>query len=260
MNPELNNMMQLLLRWAHIVAGILWIGHLYFFNFVNIPFQGKMEGPTKKAVNPELLPRALFWFRWGAAWTWITGILLAGLIYYHGRIVFEDPNTGNPWLWLAIVLVVLAVGFVIYNAIMKAIANKVVGATISMVLFAGAYLVLEYVGKFSGRALYIHAGAIFGTMMALNVWMVIWPNQKKIISALKEGNPLPADSAEVKSAGLRSRHNTYMSMPLMYLMVSNHYPTLYGHEYRDIFLAVIIVVGFAVTRWLYAKSAKVQGF
>ncbi|HET7710577.1 MAG TPA: urate hydroxylase PuuD, partial [Thermoanaerobaculia bacterium] len=130
MNPEVNTWMQLIFRWAHLVAGIVWIGHLYFFNFVNIPFQGKMDGPTKRAVNPELLPRALFWFRWGAAWTWITGILLGGLIYYHGRIVFEDPSAGNPWLWLAIVLVVLAVGFVLYNAIMKAVANKVVGAAI----------------------------------------------------------------------------------------------------------------------------------
>src|ERR671934_4123 len=74
-------------RCAHVVAGITWIGHLYFFNWVNGPFQGKIDGPTKKAVNPELMPRALFWFRWGAAWTWITGVLLAGLIYYQSRQV-----------------------------------------------------------------------------------------------------------------------------------------------------------------------------
>ncbi len=142
MNPEINNWLQLILRWGHVVVGIIWIGHLYFFNWVNGPFQGKMDGATKKLVNPELMPRALFWFRWGAAWTWITGILLAGLIYYQGRIVFEDPNVGNTWLWLAIVLVLLAIGFVIYNAIMKAIANKVVAAAICLVIFAGVYLFL----------------------------------------------------------------------------------------------------------------------
>ena len=74
-----------LFRWIHVLAGVIWIGHLYFFNFVNAPFQGKLDGPTKKAVNPELLPRALWWFRWGAAWTWVTGVLLLLLVYYHGR-------------------------------------------------------------------------------------------------------------------------------------------------------------------------------
>lgn len=262
MNPEVTNWMQLILRWAHLAAGILWIGHLYFFNFVNIPLQGKLEGPTKKAVNPELLPRALYWFRWGAAWTWITGILLGGLIYYHGRIVFEDPNAGNPWLWLAIVLVVLIVGFVVYNAIMKAIANKTVAALICLALFAGVYYFLAVVGKFGGRALYIHAGVILGTMMAGNVWMVIWPNQQKIIRALKDGSPLPPDSPEVKIAGLRSRHNTFMSVPLLFMMISNHYPTVYGADpmIRDGILAAIIALGFVAVRWLYAKSTKVEGF
>ncbi len=262
MNPEMNNWMQLIFRWAHLVAGIVWIGHLYFFNFVNIPFQGKMDGPTKRAVNPELLPRALYWFRWGAAWTWITGILLGGLIYYHGRIVFEDPSAGNPWLWLAIVLVVLAVGFVIYNFIMKTVANKVAGAAICLAIFVAVYYFLAYVGKFSGRSLYIHAGLIFGTMMALNVWMVIWPNQKKIIAALKDGNPLAPDSPEVKIAGLRSRHNTFMSVPLMFTMISNHYPNAYGADpmVRDLILFGIIAAGFGITRWLYGKAAKVAGF
>jgi uncharacterized membrane protein len=260
MNEDLNTLIQLFLRWAHVVAGIAWIGHLWFFNWVNGPFQAKIDGPTKRAVNPELMPRALYWFRWGAAWTWITGILLAGLIYYHGKIVFEDPNAGNPWLWLALVLIVLAVGFVVYNAIMKALANKVAGAAICLVLFAASYLFFEYVGKFGGRALYIHAGAILGTIMALNVWMVIWPNQKKILTALKAGTPLAPDSPEVKIAGLRSRHNTYMSVPLIFFMISNHYPTMYGANYRDFCALGVVVVGFVSVWLLYKQSAKVQGF
>jgi uncharacterized membrane protein len=260
MNEDLNTLMQAVFRWAHVVAGVAWIGLLYFFNLVNGPFQGKIDGPTKKAVNPELLPRALYWFRWGAAWTWLTGILLAGLIYYHGKIVFEDTTRTDVWLWLAVVLVTLAVGFVIYNAIMKALANKVVGAAICLVLFAAAYLFLEHVGKFSGRSLYIHAGTMLGTIMALNVWMVIWPNQKKIITALKEGSPLAPDSPEVKIAGLRSRHNTYMSVPLVFLMISNHYPTMYSNPYRDICALGVIVAGFVTVWLLYKKAGKVPGF
>ena len=261
MSPKLNEILQLFFRWAHVVAGITWIGHLYFFNWVNGPFQTKIDGPTKKTVNPELLPRALFWFRWGAAWTWITGILLAGLIYYQAKeVLFEQDHIGNSWLWLFIVLVLLAVGFVVYNAIMKALANKVVAAAICLVLFAGSYLFLEYVGHFGGRALYIHVGAIFGTMMALNVWMIIWPYQKKIITALKAGTPLPADSPEVKIAGLRSRHNTYMSVPLVFAMISNHYPTMFSNPYRDFCMLGVIVLGFFAVWLCYKKAGKVPGF
>jgi uncharacterized membrane protein len=262
MPNEVNTVLQLFFRWAHIVAGIAWIGHLYFFNWVNGPFQGKIDGPTKKVINPELLPRALFWFRWGAAWTWITGVLLVGLIYYQSRQVLFETGDGNPWLWLFVVLVIWALGFVLYNAIMKSIANKTVAAGICLVLYAVAYGILECpkLGHFSGRALYIHAGATFGTIMAMNVWMVIWPYQKKIITALKEGNPLPADSPEVKIAGLRSRHNTYMSIPLVFFMISNHYPTMYGNPYRDACATGVIILGFIAARLMYGKAGKVQGF
>ena len=257
MPQSVNDILQLFLRWAHVVAGVLWIGHLYFFNFVNAHVAKSRDGPTKKVVVPELMPRALFWFRWGAAWTWLTGVLLAGLVYYHSKIVFEDPTdpNNNPWLWLAIVMVILVVGFLAYNAVMKAVKNVIVANTIVLVLFAAAYLFLEYVGKFGGRSLYIHAGLILGTMMALNVWMVIWPYQKKIIGATKEGTA--PDAALVAQAGLRSRHNTFMSVPLIFTMISNHYPTIYGHQYRDIYLLAVIVLGFAATRWMYGKSGKV---
>ena len=258
MPPEINNLMQAILRWAHVVAGVMWIGHLYFFNWVNAHFAKALDGPTKKIVVPELMPRALYWFRWGAAWTWLTGFLLAGLIYYHGRIVFVDTSKPGAMLCLLIFVILLAVGFVVYNAVMKAVANVLAANTIVLVLFAAAYLFLEYVGGFGGRSLYIHAGMILGTMMAMNVWMVIWPSQKKIITATKEGTP--PDAALVAQAGLRSRHNTFMSVPLLFLMVSNHYPTMYGNTYRDLCLLGVLVVGFAATRWLYGKSAKVAAF
>jgi len=256
MNPEMNNVIQAVLRWAHIVAGILWIGHLYFFNFVNAHVAKALDGPTKKSMVPELMPRALYWFRWGAAWTWITGLLLGALIFYHGRAVFEDPNSGNPWLWLAIVLAILIGGFLVYNLIMKAIKNVVVSSAICLLLLAGAYYLLAEVGKFGGRSLYIHVGMILGTMMAFNVWMVIWPAQRKIIAAIAAGTA--PDANLVALAGLRSRHNTYMSVPLVFTMISYHYPTMYSGRYRDVCLAAVLALGFVVVRWLYAKSAKVS--
>jgi len=259
MNPEMNNWMQLIFRWIHVVAGIAWIGHLYFFNFVNGPLAKTYTPETRKLVVPELMPRALYWFRWGAAWIWITGILLAGLVYYQSNNLFEDPqNGGNPWLWLAVFVVVILVGFVVYNAIMKGVKNLIAANNICLVLFAASYLLLEYVGKYSGRALYIHAGAIFGSMMAGNVWMIIWPYQKRIITAIKNGTA--PDPADVATATLRSRHNTFMSVPLVFTMISNHYQTVFGSPYRDIILALIIAIGFMATSLLYKKSAKVTGF
>jgi uncharacterized membrane protein len=150
---------------------------------------------------------------------------------------------------------------VIYNLVLKNVKNVVVASTINLVLFAIVYAVLECLGHFSGRALYIHAGGIFGTMMALNVWMVIWPYQQKIIKGVKGDQPA-ADAETVRQAGLRSRQNTYMSVPLIFLMISNHYPTVYGADplVRDGILAAVIILGFLFTRWMYAKAAAVQGF
>ena len=261
MNPEVNNWLQLIFRWGHVIAGVMWIGHLWFFNFVNTPLQGKLDAGTKKMVVPELMPRALFWFRWGAAWTWITGFLLLGLIYYQTKtVLFDQDHIGNPWLWLAVVLIALAIGFVIYNLILKKVANVMVASIINLVLFAIVYFVLECFGHFSGRSLYIHAGGIFGTMMALNVWMVIWPYQQKIIRGVKDGTP--ADAETIRQAGLRSRQNTYMSVPLIFLMISNHYPTVYGADplVRDGILAAVIILGFLLVKWMYSKAAAVQGF
>ncbi|HEX7152951.1 MAG TPA: urate hydroxylase PuuD [Thermoanaerobaculia bacterium] len=260
MPPEINSTLQLILRWSHVVAGIIWIGHLYFFNWVNAHFAKLLDGPTKKTVVPELMPRALYWFRWGAAWTWITGLLLSGLIYYHGKAVFADPSDprNNAWLWLAIVVVIVIVGFLIYNVVMKAVKNVAVASAIMLLLLAGVYVFLERVGHFSGRSLYIHTGLILGTIMAANVWMVIWPSQKKIIAAIKEGTA--PDANLVAQAGLRSRQNTFMSVPLVFTMISNHYPEMYGNSFHGVCLAGVFVIGFIAVRLLYGKSGKVTGF
>ena len=108
--------LEAIFRWMHILAGILWIGHLYFFNFVNGPLQGKLEGPTKRAVNPELLPRALFWFRWGAAWTWITGVLILLIVYYMQGLVTEgQASTTGTWVMVAVTFLAVFV----YDALFK---------------------------------------------------------------------------------------------------------------------------------------------
>jgi uncharacterized membrane protein len=92
MDGNITNWLNLIFRWIHVVAGIAWIGHLYFFNWVNAHFAKTLTAENKKAVVPELMPRALYWFRWGAAWTWITGLLLLALVYYGQGALFQDPS------------------------------------------------------------------------------------------------------------------------------------------------------------------------
>src|SRR5579885_3607085 len=114
---QATDILQSLFRWIHVVAGILWIGLLYFFNWVNGPFAATMDGDTKKKVVPELMPRALFWFRWGAAYTWVTGVLLLLLVFYHGGAAFEGTNGPNPAAWASLALVFVAPFF--YDALVK---------------------------------------------------------------------------------------------------------------------------------------------
>src|SRR5436309_696027 len=144
---------QALLRWIHIVAGIIWIGLLYFFNFVNAGFAATMDGPTKQKVVPELMPRALYWFRWGAAWTWVTGILLLGLVYYMGGALLEATSTMSVATGALIGLALLVVGFAVYDALWKSPLGKqpMAGSIVSLVLLAAAAWWLSTI--FSGRAM-----------------------------------------------------------------------------------------------------------
>ncbi len=259
MNSDLNAWMQLIFRWIHVVAGVIWLGHLYFFNFVNAHVAKTYDAAAKQKVAPELMPRALYWFRMGAAWTWVTGLVLAGLVYYMGGALFAEPGQqqkSGPWL--GIFVVVLMVGFVVYNFIMKAVKNVGAASAICLLLLAATWALFDRIAGFSGRALYIHMGAILGTMMAGNVWMIIWPAQRKILAALKEGSAPDAD--KVALAGLRSRQNTYMSIPLIFTMISNHYPNIYGSENSAIYFAILTAVGFIAARLLLAKSAQIKGF
>jgi len=247
-------------RWLHFGAGVLWIGLLYFFNWVNSAFAPTMDGETKKKVVPELMPRALYWFRWGAAFTWITGVFLLFLVYYHGydgSNLFEGqhpPAEAMDWL---IPFLGLIVDFVVYDLLFKAMAKQHAVAVViwGLIAIAFAYYLREISG-FSMRAVYIHVAALFGTAMAANVWMRIWPAQRRIITAIKSGQA--PDPADVGMAGLRSKHNTYMSVPLLLFMVSVHQEMMLGADWR-IALPVVLVVGWVVTYAIYAKAKTVPG-
>jgi uncharacterized membrane protein len=259
---EISAVLSTIFRWLHVIAGVVWIGHLYFFNFVNIPFAAKMkEAGASKTVVPELMPRALYWFRWGAAWTWVTGVLLLLLVFYHGGIALEE---GHAWGTGGFVSIAIAfLGFVVYDALYKSpLAQNARNASIvAFVLVAVALIVFVYSGHFSYRGYSIHVGAMFGTAMAFNVWFRIWPAQQKIITAVKNG--AAPDAALVTLAGMRSRHNTYMSVPLLWMMINAHtagtwFSSMFGAPWIGVLL--MILLGWHLVFQFYQKSTKVPGF
>ncbi len=252
---------QIFFRWIHIIAGVVWIGLLYFFNWVNSGFAPTMDAETKQKVVPELMPRALFWFRWGAAYTWISGIILLFLMYYIGSNLQNaaagdaTPEAASSW---GIALAGLFVGFFVYDLLSKKLAGQlwpnllVWGAVVTAY---GWYLSTSL--GFPARAMIVHCGAMFGTAMAANVWMRIWPAQQRIIAAIKAGEA--PDGADAGMAGLRSKHNTYMSIPLLLFMLSPDQGAILQVSQPWLFVAFVMVVGFLMCHRLYAKAASVGG-
>jgi uncharacterized membrane protein len=251
---ETTDVLQAIFRWIHVVSGIIWIGLLYFFNFVNGPFAATMDGPTKQKVVPELMPRALFWFRWGAAWTWITGVLMLLLVFYHGKLAFD---AGHGWgTGPLIMIAVTFLAFVVYDAIFKSGLGKDLrtGAAVCFVILVVIVFCFIAVGGFGYRGYTIHTGTLLGTIMAANVWMRIWPSQRKIITATKQGQA--PDAALVALAGARSRHNTYMSVPLVWTMINSHTTAFAG----PISLLIAVLLGWGAVYWIYGKAGTVKGF
>lgn len=249
-----------LFRWIHVVAGVIWIGHLYFFNWVNAHLAKTYDADSKKKVVPELMPRALYWFRYGALFTWITGILLLGMVYHMGTGMMAENDADKGLNIGRGAVIAIIIGPMLYDILWKTVfkGKEMAGVVVSFIVLA---VLTWYFDHFlPGRAAYIHVGAMLGTTMAMNVWMRIWPAQKKIIGAIKEGKAPDAEWAAL--AGLRSKHNTYMSVPLIFTMVSSHYPTLFsfttasGAQIGYTWLIGFIAFGWGITKLLYNKSGK----
>jgi len=271
-------------RWLHIIAGITWIGLLYFFNFINGHLAATYDADSKKKVVPELMPRALYWFRWGAAWTWFTGVALLFLVFYYGGLMPADFTSSidevtgekvkaNMWIHISLLLtfiMVFAYDFLykkVKFGITCPIAKNTRLVTIISFTVIGAFIYfMSCCAGLGYRAYNIHIGAMFGTIMAFNVWFRIWPAQQRIITAIKNGEAPSADDAGL--AGLRSKHNTYMSVPLIWTMINYHTSgagfnmiKVFGYEINgQVWLLIFIALGWHIVFQLYNKSAKVKGF
>ena len=271
LDPTLSEWLNLLFRWIHVFAGIMWVGTTYYFTWLD----ARLTEEEKAALNtgrpaqvwmvhsggfyvverrktPDLVSRTLHWFRWEAATTWLSGFALLVLIYYLGGGALIDPDVRDLSLGVAVALgigIIFACGFVYDMMMLSPLGrNEKLFAAIAYVLIVVVAFGLTRV--FSGRAAYIHLGAIFGTIMAANVWMHILPSQKKMIAALNEGRK-PDDRLAAR-AKLRSKQNTFMAVPVVFIMISNHFPGVtYGDRYNWIILSVLVLLG-----WIAAKFIR----
>jgi len=254
----------LLLRWIHVFAGILWVGTTFYFTWLDGRFselertstspQGKPGNDDKnvwmvhsggfyrveKQKKPNVLPEKLHWFRWEAAITWLSGILLFLLVYYHGGMLvdFEGGRIGQG-VAIALSMILIGGGWTVYDLLLnsKLLSNALAGAVVGYALLVGTTWLCFY--YFSRRAACLQLGAMLGTIMAANVWMRILPAQRRMVAALKQG--AEPDQNEAHRAKLRSKHNTFLVVPIVFLMLSDHYPGMY----HWLIVSALILVGWA---------------
>ena len=274
MDSNVTEWLSLLGRWAHIIFGISWIGSSFFFNWLDIhlaPPKEKKEGVTgelflvhgggyyqiqKKLFGSEKIPDVLHWFKWEAAWTLISGYFLLGLIYYSsGGIYLIDPEVSSISNSGAIVFGIgtLIITWFIYDGIWRFfghLGNFPTLLTLALVV-GTSYLLSE---TLSGRAAYIHIGAMIGTWMVGNVWMHIIPAQKKMLAQAEAGEPV--DHSLGKQGGFRSKQNNYLTLPVIFIMISNHYPQTYGHELNWLILILVSVVGVLIRHYFNVREKQ----
>ena len=236
--PDGDELWRFLLRWLHFVAGITWIGLLYFFNLVNVPVQKGLDADTKKKVNPDLLGRALWYFRWGAVVT-----VLAGLMYYAMVILAADRNNANNigggrvnlWyvlvMWLLYPIVLFAIEFLLIKKVPAVTKDGRIFAIVMFLIVAlFTYGLISFftsvftVGNdnyASNKAYSIGIGGAYGILMMLNVWGIIWPNNKRILAATAGTGPA-APPELARQAFLASRTNAWLSLPMLLFMATSH--------------------------------------
>ena len=223
--PSASELVRIILRWTHFVAGIAWIGMLYFFNLVNVNFMKGLDAPTKKTVVPSLMPTALWYFRWGAVVT-----VVAGLMYFAMYLLAPDArNAGaNPWVVLLVWLLIAVAAWAVYYVLLPKLTKdgKILAAVVAVIVIVMSWLALWWLNSQlrdygSNRTYSIGVGGALGLIMFLNVWGIIWRAQKRIIAGTVSGEAAPPELA--RQAFLASRTNAWLSLPMLFFMASTHY-------------------------------------
>ena len=260
MDYNLSEWLNLIVRWIHVFAGIMWIGQTFLFTFMDRALNSESSlwlvhsggfYVVERQKIPKNLPQTLHWFKWEAAMTWLSGTTLLIIVYYLGGLVDTQALGGVPITVIA-GLVFLALVWVIYDAIwISPLArNEAAAAVVSLALLFG--FVFGITRFMSGRAAYIHVGAMLGTFMTANVWLRILPFQRQMVGAVKKG--IPPDMSLGERAKQRTKHNNYMVVPVVFIMLSNHFPVAtYGNQYNWLVLIVLMILGGLAAKVLRSR-------
>jgi len=267
--------LNLLLRWLHLVTGIAWIGASLYFVWLDDHLHppadpeaarkgvagelwavhgGGFYNAQKYKVAPPTLPATLHWFKWEAYWTWMSGFALLCLLYYVGANAYLIDRTVadiGPTTAIAVGLGALAGGWIVYDLLCKSplgANERALGIVLALLCIAAAYGLCHL---FGGRGAYIHFGAMLGTIMVANVRFIIIPGQRELVRAKQEGRE--PDPTPGLKALQRSKHNTYFTLPVLFTMISSHYPMTYQHAGNWIVLVAISIAGAAIRIFFVAR-------
>ena len=260
--------LNLAVRWTHVIAGIMWIGASFYFIFLENKLNrthglreelagnlwaihgGGFYYVEKYKVAPKVIPVHLHWFKYEAYFTWLSGFALMFIVYYADAKAFMiDPTIADISSMKAIGIGIgsLILGYVIYDRMCssKLILRQDLFALVGTVVLGIMTYALTHL--LSGRAAFIHVGAVIGTIMVGNVFFTIIPSQKALVRAAKTGEPL--DASLGKKAGQRSLHNNYLTLPVVFIMISNHFPSTFGHSWNWLILMVMIVASAGIKHY-----------
>jgi uncharacterized membrane protein/plastocyanin len=274
MNQDIFDWILLLVRWLHITVAVTWIGTSIFFMWLDRSFEfnknstrpghvgdlwmlhgGGFYHVEKLLMGPTKVPEHLHWFKWESYWTWMSGIVLVALTYYSGEgTMLMDSSVSDITYYqaLGISLFSLIGSWFFYDFVWEREFNKtkpVIGHILTLTWLVGMSYFLCH--TLSGRAAYIHIGGMMGTWMTANVFMRIIPRQLKMVEASRKGEAVNQDWG--KNAKNRSTHNTYLTLPVIFVMLSNHFPQTYGHEYNWLILLVISLGGAAIREYFVVR-------
>ncbi len=267
--------LNLVVRWVHLTAGIAWIGSSFYFIWLDRqltkpdPARPAVEGEVwmvhsggfyrveKRRIGPNEMPAVLHWFKWEAMLTWATGLLLLAVVYYlTGGALLVDPAVSTLGAGQATLLALgtLVVAWFVYDALWRSPLARPegLGAVLSLVLLGGVTLL--FYRTLSGRAAYVHVGSLLGTLMVANVWRVILPAQQQMIDATRRGES--PDFSLGEHAKRRSVHNSYMTLPVLFLMLSSHYPQTYGNRLGWLILVLLGVAGAAARHAMIGRGPR----
>jgi len=274
MDANLSEWLNLSLRWLHLVAGISWIGSSFYFMWLDkhleppgpndknsagslwMVHSGGFYHVEKRYLAAGEVPRNLHWFKYEALFTWITGFALLVLVYYLGGVLVDsDVQEYSAGTLAFLGIGVLVLGWAVYDLLWMTSLPPWLTAVLSYALLVAlSYGLTRF---YSARAAYIHVGAVLGTIMVANVWMRILPAQRQMIAATQKGET--RDMRLAHRAKLRSVHNSYMTLPVLFLMVSHHYPSTYGHAWSWLILAGLMLIGAAIRHHLIYHTRRTWG-